>query len=204
MVREGLQVLVNGQPDMEVVGEADNGLAAISLSQQLAPDVVVMDISMPELNGLKATEKVKELCPNVSVLALTRHTDDGYLQQLLEVGASGYVLKQSASETLVQAIRTVASGGSYIDPAITGQIVASVVGHRTAKGSFARRHLSPREKEVLRLVAWGYLNKEIAERLHISVKTAETHKANAMDKMEMKSRIDIVRYALRQGWLQDN
>lgn len=203
MVRNGLRMVIDAQPDMAVVGEADNGRVAVSLAQQLQPDVVVMDVSMPELNGLKATERLRELCPRIKILTLTRHTDDGYLQQLLTAGVSGYVLKQSASDELVRAIRAVVAGKSYLDPAITEQIVGSVVGKRAARGALAEKKLSQREEEVLRLIAWGYLNKEIGDRLQISIKTAETHKANAMTKMGMKSRIDIVRYALLQGWLNE-
>jgi two-component system response regulator NreC len=203
MVRNGLRMVINAEADMAVVGEADNGRVAVSLAQQLQPDVVVMDVSMPELNGLEATEQLKELCPRMKILTLTRHTEDGYLQQLLAAGASGYVLKQSASDELVRAIRAVVAGKSYLDPAITEQIVGSIVGKRAARGVPAEKYLSPREQEVLRLIAWGYLNKEIADRLDISIKTVETHKANAMTKMGMKSRIDIVRYALLQGWLND-
>jgi DNA-binding NarL/FixJ family response regulator len=204
MVRDGLRLLIDAQPDMTVVGEADNGRGAVALTRQLQPDVVVMDVTMPELNGLKATEQLRTLCPSIKILTLTRHTDDGYLHQLLKAGVSGYVLKQSASDELVRAIRAVAAGHSYLDPAITEQIVGSVVGKRSVRGSPAEKNLSHREEEVLRLSAWGYLNKEIAGRLQISIKTAEAHKSNAMAKMGMKSRIDIVRYALLQDWLKDD
>jgi two-component system response regulator NreC len=202
IMRKGLRLLINEQADMEVIGEADNGREAVALAQQLQPDVVIMDISMPELNGLKATEKLKGLRPDIKILTLTRHTDDGYLQQLLQAGVNGYVLKQSAADELVRAIRAVADGQTYLDPAITEQLVGGV-GKRAVRGSPNKKELSPREVEVLRLIAWGYLNKEIAARLKISTKTVETHKANAMQKMGMKSRIDIVRYALLQGWLQE-
>ena len=126
-------------------------------------------------------------------LALTRHVDDGYLQPLMEAGASGYVLKQSAADVLLRAIRIVAAGNTYLDPALTGQVVAKVIDRRFARGGHARKSLSPREEEVLRLIARGYLNKEIAARLQISVKTAETNKANAMEKLGMKNRVEIVR-----------
>lgn len=204
MMREGLRLLVNSQDDMEVVGEAENGQAAVVLAQKLQPDVVVMDISMPEMNGLKATQSLKRMCPNIKILTLTRHTDDGYLQQLLQSGTSGYVLKQSASEELVRAIRLIAAGQTYLDPAVTGQVIGNIYGQRTIRGSSVGKNLSAREEEVLRLIAWGFLSKEIAGRLNISVKTVEAHKANAMTKLGMKSRIDIVRYALLQGWLQDS
>ncbi|HEX7177306.1 MAG TPA: response regulator transcription factor [Pyrinomonadaceae bacterium] len=204
VVREGLRALVEAQADMEVVGEAADGRAAVQRAQELAPDVLVMDISMPGLNGLKATERVKQLCPQVRVLTLTRHTDAGFIQQLLAAGASGYVLKQSASSELVRAIRTVASGASYLDPQITGKVIGGYVSRQTRFDEEPAKELSEREREVLRLIAWGYSNKEVAARLDISVKTVETHKANTMKKLGLGSRIDIVRYALLQGWLQDN
>jgi DNA-binding NarL/FixJ family response regulator len=206
MVREGLKALVNAQPDMEVVGEAADGRAAVRCAQELLPDVLVMDISMPGLNGLKAAERVKELCPQVRVLTLTRHADAGFIQQLFAAGVSGYVLKQSASEELVRAVRAVAAGSNYLDPQITGKVIGGYVSGRKSKvgDDEAAKELSERETEVLRLIAWGYSNKEIAARLDISVKTVEAHKANTMKKLGLRSRIDIIRYALLQGWLQDN
>ncbi len=204
MMREGLKLLVNRQTDMETIGEADNGRAAVALAQELKPDVVVMDISMPELNGLKATGRLKKLCPEIKVLTLTRHADDAYLRQLLKAGASGYLLKKSASGELVHAIRTVAAGGTYLDPAVAGRVVSDALGRRAPRGVPPDKDLSGREEEVLRLTAWGYANKEIAARLDISVRTIEVYKTRAMEKLGMKNRIDIVRYALLQGWLQDN
>lgn len=204
-VREGLRLIVNAQSDMEVVGEAGDGRAAVARAQELLPDIVLMDVSMPHLNGLKATEKLKALCPQVKVLTLTRHTDYGYLQQLLRAGASGYVLKQSRPAELLHAIRAVAAGGKYLDPSVAGKIIGDYAGTRTASLREAQRghELSEREAEVLRLIAWGHSNKEIAARLSLSVKTVEAHKANAMRRLGMTSRIDIVRFALLQGWLQD-
>jgi DNA-binding NarL/FixJ family response regulator len=206
MVREGLKALVNAQTDMEVVGEAADGRAAVRCAQELLPDVLVMDISMPGINGLKAAERVKELCPQVRILTLTRHADAGFIQQLFAAGVSGYVLKQSASEELVRAVRAVAAGSNYLDPQITGKVIGGYVSGRKSKVGHdeAAKELSERETEVLRLIAWGYSNKEIAARLDISVKTVEAHKANTMKKLDLRSRIDIIRYALLQGWLQDN
>lgn len=203
MIREGLKMLVNSQPDMECVGEANNGRAAVERARELLPDVTVMDVSMPELNGLQATERLKKACPQVKVLTLTRHTDDGYLQQLLRAGASGYVLKQSASIELIRAIRVIAEGNTYLDPAITQKVVGNYVGKSLSKSVALQTDLSDRETEVLRMIAWGHSNKEVAARLGISVKTVEVHKANSMKKLGLKSRIDIVRYALLQGWLRD-
>lgn len=204
-VREGLKLIVNAQPDMEVVGEAGDGRAAVACALELLPDIAVMDVSMPHLNGLKATEKMQQVCPQVKILALTRHMDDGYLQQLLRAGASGYVLKQSASAELLHAIRAVAAGGRYLDPSVAGKVMGNYVGRSASLRGDAQggRELSEREAEVLRLIAWGHSNKEIAARMEISVKTVEAHKANAMKRLGMQSRIDIVRFALLQGWLQD-
>lgn len=201
-IRDGLKLLVNSQSDMEVVGEADNGCVAVKLARELLPDVVVMDVSMPELNGLQATKKLKQECPQVKVLTLTRHTDDGYLQQLLQAGASGYVLKQSKSAELLRAIRVVVAGHTYLDPAITEKVFSHIRA-RATRGATPAAELSDREAEVLRLIACGYINKEIAARLNLSVKTVEAHKSNGMRKMSMKSRVDIVRYAILRGWLKD-
>jgi two-component system, NarL family, response regulator NreC len=201
-VREGLRLIVNAQGDMEVVGEAGDGRAAVARAQELLPDIVLMDVSMPHLNGLKATEKLKALCPQVKVLTLTRHTDYGYLQQLLRAGASGYVLKQSSPAELLHAIRAVAAGGKYLDPKLAAKVVDSYAGRASGLRGEARGSLSDREAEVLRLIALGYSNKEIAHRHSLSVKTVEAHKANAMRKLGMNSRIDIVRYAMLRGWLQ--
>jgi two-component system response regulator NreC len=163
-----------------------------------------MDISMPHLNGLKATEKLKAVCPQVKVLTLSRHADDGYLQQLLRAGASGYVLKQSASSELIHAIRAVAAGGRYLDPKLAAKVMDTYSGRTSALRGEPKSSLSDRETEVLRHIALGYSNKEIAARLSLSVKTIEVHKANAMRKLNITSRIDLVRYAMFQGWLQDN
>lgn len=203
-VREGIKMLVNAQPDMEVIGEAADGRAAIVETRRLSPDLLVMDISMPEMNGLKATEKLRQEFPDLKILTLTRHTDDGYLQQLIKAGVNGYVLKQSAPTELINAIRTVTSGRSYVDSELTQRVLGGyasrAAGPLRGEGS---TQVSDRESEVLRLIAWGYSNKEIATRLSLSVKTIEAHKANAMRKLNMRSRIDIVRYAILQGWLEE-
>ena len=204
-VRAGLKLIIDTQPDMTVVGEASNGRDAVRLAQELAPDVLMMDISMPELNGLKAAAKLKRVAPDIKILTLTRHTDQAYLQELLEAGVSGYVLKQSAATDLVRAVRAVARGDNYLDPAMTGKIFSNYVEKSSRlRGETRGESLTERERDVLRQIAWGYSNKEIAERLDISIKTVEAHKANALKKLGMHSRIDIVRYAVLQGWLQHN
>jgi DNA-binding NarL/FixJ family response regulator len=204
LIREGLRILVNSQADMECVGEAADGRVTVERVQKLMPDVAVLDISMPGLDGLQAARKLKECCPEVKLVTLTRHTDNGYLQQLLKAGVSGYVLKQSASTVLLTALRAVAVGNLFLDPAVTDKVIGNYVGQVAGLGPRPRNELSEREEEILRLIAWGYSNKEIAARLDLSVKTVEAHKANAMRKLDMRSRIDIVRFAILQGWMRDN
>ena len=203
-VREGIKLLVNAQPDMEVICEVGDGEQAIKEATRLKPDLLVMDISMPTMNGLKATKKLRELLPDIKILTLTRHTDDGYLKQLIGAGANGYVLKQSAPTDLLQAIRTVSAGNAYLDPSLTRKVMGGYVSRAESVRGETKGDLTDREEEVLRLISFGYSNKEIGSRLDVSVKTVEAHKANAMRKLGISSRIDIVRYAILQNWLQDN
>ncbi len=203
-VREGIKLLVNAQPDMEVICEVGDGELAIKEAMRLVPDLLVMDISMPNMNGLKATKKLRELLPDIKILTLTRHTDDGYLKQLIGAGANGYVLKQSAPTDLLHAIRTVAAGNAYLDPSLTRKVMGGYVSRAESVRGETKGDLTDREEEVLRLISFGYSNKEIGTRLEVSVKTIEAHKANAMRKLGISSRIDIVRYAILQNWLQDN
>lgn len=200
-VRHGLKLLIDGQPDMGVIAEASDGEAAVQRALQLTPDVIVMDISMPGMNGLVATRKLKQLLPRVAIVTLTRHGDDAYLQELLRAGASGYVLKQSAPTELLQAIRAASAGLHYLDSALTARVTAGFLGRQGKRATQPSAKVSERESEVLRLIASGYSNKEIAGRLSLSVKTVEAHKANAMRKLELSGRIDIVKYAVLQGWL---
>jgi two-component system, NarL family, response regulator NreC len=203
-VREGIKLLVNAQPDMEVVGEAGDGEMALKEIERLMPDIVLMDISMPNMNGLKTTKRLKNLHPQIKILTLTRHTDDGYLQQLIGAGANGYVLKQSAPTELINAIRTVASGNAYLDASLTRKVMGGYVNRAASLRGESKGDLTDRESEVLRLISFGYSNKEIATQLDLSVKTIEAHKSNAMRKLGISSRIDIVRYAILQDWLKDN
>jgi two-component system, NarL family, response regulator NreC len=204
VVRQGLKRLIEEQPDIVVVGEAGDGAETIQKVQELKPDVIVMDISMPGMNGLVATKKLKELRSETVVVTLTRHADDAYLQELLRAGASGYVLKQSAPNELIQAIRATAAGGHYLDSTLTARVTAGFIGREGRRVTQPGAAPSERESEVLRLIASGYSNKEIASQLALSVKTVEAHKANAMRKLGLSGRIDIVNYAILQGWLKDN
>lgn len=201
VLREGLKLLIDAQPDMEVMGEASDGMSAWQQARDCQPDLIVMDVSMPQLNGAKTTEKLKEICPTIKVLALTAHEERIYVNQLLQAGASGYILKMAAAAELINAIRVVAAGGIYLDPAVAGKVLSNY--KQPPKGLGRRETLTEREEEVMRLFAEGYTNKEIAARLDLSVKTIETHKTNAMEKLELRNRAQVVQYALRQGWLKD-
>lgn len=201
-VRQGLKLLVDAQQDMQVVGEAADGRAGLACAEALRPDVVVMDVSMPEMNGLVATRAMSHLAPATRVLALTRYSDPAYVKELLGAGAGGYVLKQSPSSELLTAIRHVTAGKPYLDPRLGTTGAPALAGRYTGE---PRRtvHVSDREAEVLRMTALGHSNKEIANALELSIKTVEVHKANGMRKLGLRGRIDVVRYALLQGWLQD-
>jgi len=202
IVREGLKRLLDAQPDMHVVGEAADGEAAWHAAMTLAPDILVMDLSMPVLGGAEATARVQRDCPGVKVLALTVHEERAYLTQLLRAGASGYVLKRAASAELVHAVRTVAAGGTYVDPSVAGALVDGYLDAEAAAEQPQHDVLSAREREVLLRIAQGFSNKEIAAELALSVKTVETYKARVADKLGLRSRVDMVRYAARRGWLE--
>ena len=194
-VRAGLKLLIDGQPDMVVVGEVGDGEAALAQAPSLQPDVAVLDVSMPRMNGLVAARLIREILPATAVVALTRYNDVAYVKALLDAGASGYVLKQSASVELLDAIRAAARGEQHMDVALA----------RAAPrpGSPNRPTITAREAEVLRLMALGHSNKEIAQTLTIAVKTVEVHKANAMRKLGLSGRIDVIKYAVLQGWLNE-
>jgi DNA-binding NarL/FixJ family response regulator len=201
VVREGLKALVNAQPDMCVVGEAEDGEAAWRAAKDLMPDVLVIDLSMPVLGGADAAARIHRDFPKVKVLALTVHEERVYLTQLLRAGASGYVLKRAAGAELIRALRTVAGGGTYIDPSVAGALVEGYLDAEKAADVIGHDVLSDRERDVLLRIARGYSNKEIAGALNLSVKTVETYKARLAEKLDLRTRVDIVRYAAQRGWL---
>lgn len=203
-VRQGLVLLLQADPDMEVVGEAGTGLRALECARNVHPDVVIMDIAMPEMNGLAATRALRAEQPGVAVVALTRYSDEAYVEELLRAGVSGYVLKQSAPSELLRAIRATAAGEQYLDTALSARVTGAYLRKHSGAPAIKAPTLSEREAEVLRQMAWGYSNKEIAVSLDLSVKTVEVHKANAMRKLGLRGRLDIVRYALLQGWLRES
>jgi DNA-binding NarL/FixJ family response regulator len=201
VVREGLRLLVNAQGDMEVIGEAGDGETAWRDARAFQPDILVMDISMPNLNGLQATERLKATSPDIKVVVLSAYSDAAHVRQLLASGAKGYVLKQTAAEELIRAIRIVAGGGVFLDPSIAGKVVEGCI--NPASLDKGPESLSERELEVLIKIARGHTNAEIAEHLHISIKTVETHKSRFLQKLDLQTRADIVSYALKQGWLHN-
>jgi DNA-binding NarL/FixJ family response regulator len=200
IVRQGLKLLIDGQTDMQVVGEAGDGETAVERAKLLNPDVAVLDISMPKVNGLAAARNIVTGVPGTAVVALTRYRDVAYVKELLAVGAIGYVLKQSPSTELLAAIRAAAHGKRHLDTAM-----AEDADQRSADSP--RRRAGPmiteRERDVLRYMALGHSNKEIGQTLGVSVKTVEVHKANGMRKLRLTGRIDVIRYAQLQGWLSE-
>jgi two-component system response regulator NreC len=203
IVREGVKLLVNSEPDMKIVGEAGDGEEAIKLCKELHPDVVLMDLTMPGLDGITATRRIKAADPKIKIIALTRHDEDGYLQKLIEAGADGYALKQSPPSAVINAVRTVHDGGTYLDPSVTRDVLKAFSQSRTSPSDQAGE-LTSLETSVLRLVAMGHAYKEIAAALGRSARTIEVARATAMKKMKMETRVDIVKYAIAQGWMHDN
>lgn len=203
VVRDGLRVLIDAQDDLTVVGEAGNGEQALELIRRLQPDVALVDVSMPVMNGLELMSRLNEEPVKTKVLALTANEDRGYLQRLLALGAVGYLLKRSAAEELIRAIRSVAQGVRYIDPTILDELVSGMADFSSSGTAKAEDVLSDREHEVLKLIAQGHTNKEIAARLDLSVKTVETYKSRSMQKLRLRGRADIVRFAVDRGWLRD-
>jgi DNA-binding NarL/FixJ family response regulator len=202
IVLDGLRNLIRAEPDFALVGEAASGLSALKIIREQRPDVAVLDISMPELNGILLSRRLAGEMPALRLLVLTLHEDRAYLNQALEAGVRGYVLKRSAVENLVQAIRAVMVGGLYIDPAIVGRVFESKqVNKRLAARKGVAPALTDREADVLKMAALGFTNKEIASRLDVGVKSIETYKARGLEKLGLKTRAELVRYASGQGWL---
>ncbi|MFD1037760.1 response regulator [Virgibacillus byunsanensis] len=202
VVRMGLKVLLNDVPDMEVVGEASEGDEGIQLALEKKPDVVLMDLSMPHgKDGLSATSELKKQSPDTTILILTMHDDEEYLFRAIQAGASGCVLKSAPHQELIEAIKSVCTGNAYLHPAATKRLMDEYLGNLKQGGSDMYQLLSDREKEVLTLIAKGYSNKEIGEKLIVSVKTVEAHKSNLMGKLQMKTRPELVSYALKKGLL---
>lgn len=200
VLRQGLRLLVDAQPDMQVVGDVERGRgAAEAIAGAGGADVIILDISMPDTTGPQVAMELRAALPEAKIIALTRHAEKAYVQQMLQNGANGYVLKQTAGDVLISAIRIVAGGGMYLDPAVAGKMFDG--GAHPMRGAVSV-DLTAREREVLTMVAYGHTNKEIASLLGITVKTVETHKTNAMQKLEIGTRADLVRFALAQGWLE--
>lgn len=199
IVRKGLRSLLQGQSGIDVVAEAEEGRQAVRLAEQLGPDVVLMDFSMPGLNGLEATRQIIERVPGTKVLVLTRHMNQEYVDRILEAGASGYLVKKSAPEELVIAIQAVQRGDSYLDPAIATTIIRGYLGKSKPGSEDRYEKLTPRQREVLQLIAEGRANREIAAILHISVKTVENHRASLMKALDLHSTAELTQYAIRTG-----
>jgi len=196
--REGLRTLLQNRGDIEVIGEADNGRTLVALAAELRPDVIIMDVAMPDLNGIEATRQICGGRVAAKVLALSMHSDSRFVTRMLQAGAQGYLLKDCAFEELAQAIDTIVGDGVYLSPGVTGVVVRDYVQH-LGEGDAGIAALSPREREVLQLVAEGLTTKDIAGKLHISVKTVETHRKQIMDKLEIRSVAELTKYAVREG-----
>ena len=198
IVRSGVRMLLERQADIEVVGEASDGAEARDLVIRLKPDLAILDVKMPKLTGLQATREIREHVPDVAVLILSMYDDDRYLFEALKAGASGYVLKAQADADLMAAVRAVEKGEPFLTPAAQRALIKDVLG----EGAERSDDLTPREQEVVKLVAEAHTNKEIAEILHLSEKTVENHRSNAMRKLGMRDRVELVRYAIRKGLIE--
>lgn len=202
IVRKGLSVLIGDQEDMEVAGETGNGLECCRMVQALKPDVVLMDITMPGLDGIESTKRIKEADPGVKILGLTMHEDERYFFRMLQAGASGCVVKGAAPEELFAGLRTVARGEIYLCPAVAKKLLHNLLGKATATDAGYTKGLSERENEVLKLIAEGRTSAEIAETLCIAVNTVERHRSNIMDKLNLHNRAELIRYAVRVGLVE--
>jgi two-component system response regulator NreC len=200
VVRTGLRLLLESQADVEVVGEAGNATDAVFRARALKPDVILLDVVMPGESGIEVLPKLLQEAPDTRVLVLSMQDDPSYVREAFAAGASGYVLKEAADEEVVAAVRDIAAGGSYVHPALGARMVAADAQERAAAEADP---LSEREREVLRLLALGHTNQEIAEQLYISVRTAESHRAHIMQKLSLSTRAELVRYALSHGLLAE-
>jgi len=199
LFRQGMRSMLANDARIEVIGEAENGRSAVELARQLAPDVVVMDISMPDLNGIDATRRIKQRSPGIQVLALSAHADRRFVAHMLAAGASGYLLKDCAFDELCRAVSAVAKKQVYLSPAVAGGVVEASLGLTPADEASGAAALTPRQREVLQLVAEGLNTKRIAARLHVSVKTVETHRTQVMQKLDCQSVAELTKYAIREG-----
>lgn len=198
ILRAGIRSLLEAEPDMQVIGESEDGHAAVRMACELEPDVVLMDIAMPLLNGLEATRQIRRLCPQARVLILTMHENEEYIRQVLAHGAMGYILKDAAASDLLSAIRSVHRGAAVLSPAVTRLVIEDYLRWGDLHEGQIANGLSPREQEVLQLIAEGYTNKQIAEILCISIKTVQSHRANIMGKLDLHDRSELVKYAIRK------
>jgi DNA-binding NarL/FixJ family response regulator len=198
LLRSGIRALLEDEPDILVVGEADDGRVAVRLAHQLRPNLVLMDIAMPLLNGLEATRQIKREHPEIKVLVLTMYDHEEYFRQVLEAGASGYIIKRAAANELVAAIRAVSSGESVLSPAITRYLVEDYLSGESRKDEEDPDALSPREREVLQLIAEGKTSREIADLLNLSIKTVQSHRASLMRKLDLHDRGDLIKYAIQK------
>ena len=200
MIRAGLRLVLEQQPEISVAGEADDGRQAVSLAQELKPDVVVMDIGMPTLNGIEASLQIKQALPNTAIVMLSMHSDEGYILRALRAGAAGYILKDSAEADLVSAVRAVAEGKSFFSPKVSRILLEDYMRKLRKTGAEDSYDLlSAREREILQLVAEGQSSKEIANLLNLSVYTVETHRGNIMQKLNLRGIPELILYAVRKG-----
>jgi DNA-binding NarL/FixJ family response regulator len=205
VVREGLRLLLDAQPDIQIVGEATTGREAVVMARDSCPDVAVLDISMPDLDGIQAASRIRAECPHTQILILTMHESDAYFFRALEAGAAGYVLKKAASEDLINAVRAVAGGEAFFYPSLARKLLDNYMGYarlETPSGPPGYEELSDREREIMFLIVRGLTNQEIADKLVISPSTVQTHRTRILQKLDLETTVDLVRYAIRHGLIE--